>query len=811
MDPTDVSKYGWKVKLNHTFDEKRNQNIFPRISQLPAFILFGIRYLAFYIGIRLKRRKPFIDGIKTLGLKQIYGVPLGGIGSGTIGRGFKGEFCRFQLFPGIYKHHIVKSDAFIASVRKEGKTVYQQVLSTRNCKKSLSAWRWAFPGGDASYTGLFPRSWTVYELKELKIQLVCRQISPVIPHNYKDSCFPVSVFVWDVINNSDDEVEVSITLAFKNGSGGKGDAAGGFWNEPFTYTDGSTLVRGINMHQKIRGWKCCIGIAGIEKEGVDITHLNYFNPKGSGEELWTDLLDDGRLNVSNELSQVTEKGQQTASAVCAKVSVPANQKSQLELCLAWDMPQFSFRSNPDMIFTRRYCRWFGKDGKNIPQLTFYAATNYLDWERQIDEWQEPILENDNYPDWYKSAIFNELYFVADGGSVWVEKLKVSDEQAVEGDVREEYGHFAYLEGHEYRMFNTYDVHFYASFALTCNWPKLQLSLQYDMAEFVLSENRERLSYISGQKGRRKVADVVPHDIGDPDDGPWVIVNGYMAQDTSGWRDLNVKFVLQVYRDFIVTKDENYLKAMWPVVKVLMEKTLTFDKDKDGLIENSGKCDQTYDTWVMTGPSAYCGGLWLAALLVAQKMAHHLGFTEKAQEFEELLEKGKEAFHQQLWTGSYYKFDTSSNYGSDSIMADQLCGHWYLRSCGLNYEVFPKQNVMSAIDTIFKCNVMGFHGGQMGAINSCRPSGKIDRTTVQSEEMWTGVTYALAALMIHEGEQSNGFKTAEGVYRSCFERLGMAYQTPEALHEQNHYRSLGYMRPLCIWSMQHAIEQLQKQK
>lgn len=30
------------------------------------------------------------------------------------------------------------------------------------------------------------------------------------------------------------------------------------------------------------------------------------------------------------------------------------------------------------------------------------------------------------------------------------------------------------------MYNTYDVHFYASFALAMLWPKLELSLQYDM-------------------------------------------------------------------------------------------------------------------------------------------------------------------------------------------------------------------------------------------------------------------------------------------------------------------------------------------
>lgn len=32
------------------------------------------------------------------------------------------------------------------------------------------------------------------------------------------------------------------------------------------------------------------------------------------------------------------------------------------------------------------------------------------------------------------------------------------------------------------MYNTYDVHFYASFALIMLWPKLALSLQYDIGE-----------------------------------------------------------------------------------------------------------------------------------------------------------------------------------------------------------------------------------------------------------------------------------------------------------------------------------------
>lgn len=46
------------------------------------------------------------------------------------------------------------------------------------------------------------------------------------------------------------------------------------------------------------------------------------------------------------------------------------------------------------------------------------------------------------PDWYKSAIFNESYFVADGGTVW---LDVSDDTTLNEHIRK-WGRFGYLEG-----------------------------------------------------------------------------------------------------------------------------------------------------------------------------------------------------------------------------------------------------------------------------------------------------------------------------------------------------------------------------
>ena len=57
----------------------------------------------------------------------------------------------------------------------------------------------------------------------------------------------------------------------------------------------------------------------------------------------------------------------------------------------------------------------------------------------------------------------------------------------------------------------------------------------------------------------------------------------------------------------------------------------YDHDGDGLPENNGYPDQTYDEWVVQGESAYCGGLWLAALRAAEEIARTLGDSATQRE------------------------------------------------------------------------------------------------------------------------------------------------------------------------------------
>ena len=124
----------------------------------------------------------------------------------------------------------------------------------------------------------------------------------------------------------------------------------------------------------------------------------------------------------------------------------------------------------------------------------------------------------------------------------------------------------------------------------------------------------------------------------------------------------------------------------------MEVAISWDSDKDGLIENGGTPDQTYDTWVMTGPSSYCCSLWLAALYCMTKMEEKA--REEDKEFKppvnwkELLDKAKGSFIEKLWVEStgkqgscfFFKFD-STPMGEKTIMSDQVdnleMGNFYM--------------------------------------------------------------------------------------------------------------------------------------
>lgn len=89
-----------------------------------------------------------------------------------------------NIFPNKVALHFLFLSQFTVCLRRDGQTVYQQVLSVER-PPTLQGWNWGYCGEYAFYHALYPRAWTVYHLPGQNVTLTCRQISPVIPHDYK--------------------------------------------------------------------------------------------------------------------------------------------------------------------------------------------------------------------------------------------------------------------------------------------------------------------------------------------------------------------------------------------------------------------------------------------------------------------------------------------------------------------------------------------------------------------------------------------------------------------------------------------------
>jgi non-lysosomal glucosylceramidase len=222
-------------------------------------------------------------------------------------------------------------------------------------------------------------------------------------------------------------------------------------------------------------------------------------------------------------------------------------------------------------------------------------------------------------------------------------------------------------------------------------------------------------------------------------------------------------------------------------------------DGDGLPENEGYPDQTYDEWVVRGVSAYSDGLWLAALRSAEEIAKQLGDPTAAIKYHDLFAKGQVGYIKKLWNGEYFRYDTESEY-KDDIQADQLAGQWYANMTGLG-DIVPRDMQLKALKKIFAFNVMKFADGNMGAVNGIAPDGSLVKTNEQVQEVWTGTTFGLAALMLGEGMKDEAYRTAWGIYHTSYETKGYWFRTPEAWDITGNYRASMYMRPAAIWAME----------
>jgi non-lysosomal glucosylceramidase len=764
-------------------------------------------------------KKPEIKGMIDDGFWQ--GAPVGGFGAGTLSRTYRGDFARWHIKAGIHKYETVYANQFAVFEKAEGENgSVAQALFTDHPKEPavagnkategapLSSWKWDYPAGAGTYYALYPKSWYDYRWDKFPAHLVLEQFSPLLPDNYRESSYPTGVYRWHADNPTNKTITVSILLSWTNMLGWfryPSHDFNGAMNSGNRNLFVSQAVTGGTMKailfDRIRpgtvedDWDGQMAIATLESPGVEVTYQTTYRTDANGSEVWTPFAADGRL--ANSGFTWTSSGEPLGGALAVRFTLKPGEKRVVPMVIAWDMPIVQFGTGRKWY--RHYTDFFGTSGMNAVKIAADGLQHAAEWSDAIDKWQAPYINDESKPDWYRAELFNELYVLADGGSFWARPV---------GSEPKTPPTYSFLECYDYPYYSTLDVRFYGSMPLVKFWPELDKQEMRAFADTVPRDEREQLMWdwktLQEKKlvfRYRKTEGAVPHDLGAPEEDPFFKVNQFSWQNTNDWKDLNSKFVLMVYRDFVFggRKDIEFLKYTWPAIQKSLAHLRQYDHDGDGLPESDGFPDQTYDVWVVRGESAYCGGLWLAALRAAEEIGRTLGESSDAAKYHELFLKSQASYIKKLWTGEYLRYDTQSEY-RDSVQADQLAGQWYATMTGLG-DLIPPEMQRKALKTIFDLNVMKFGNGEMGAVNGIAPDGTLLKTNEQVEEVWIGTTFSVAALMLADGMQKEAYHTAWGVYHTVYETKGYWFRTPEAYQLDGNYRASMYMRPAAIWAME----------
>ncbi|HVH87043.1 MAG TPA: non-lysosomal glucosylceramidase [Terriglobales bacterium] len=760
-------------------------------------------------------RKPELAPDSNIDDGYWQGAPVGGFGAGTFSRSYRGHYERWHIKAGVHKYQDVPANQFAVFVQPQGGQPVAEVLATGKPQDgALSAWNWNYPGGGGEYAALYPKSWFAYGSSELPVKLTVEQFSPVLPNNYRETSYPVAIYNWFAENPRDTTVTVSILFSWTNMVGWFRDQMpnlyGALNNQNKNFYR-SEQIRGGTMQgvvfDRLRSgpvqeeWDGQFAIAALAGAGVEVTYSTNWSPYASGTEIWKPFATDGRL--PNWAPNLASAGEPIAAAIAVRFTLAPHQKSLIPMALSWDLPIVEFGGGRKWL--RRYTKFFDASGSNAWKIARTALEDDQSWSDQIDAWQQPFIDDESKPLWYRGELFNELYDLADGGTMWAHELNgFGNPKHPSAKMADS---FSYLECFDYKYYGTSDVRFYGSFPLVKFWPDIEKQEMREYTDTIPESNPQEYVWAWKQQHntpalmQRKTAGSAPHDLGSPTEDPFVNANQYNYQDVSNWRDLNSKYVLMVWRDYVFSgsSDTDFLRYTWKAVKMAMEHLRQYDKDGDGLIENGGFPDQTYDNWVARGESSYSGSLYLAALRATAEIARKLGDNSSAKNYDDLFKRAQAAFIKKLWNGQYFNYDVGSDYKTD-IMAEQLAGQWYADLTGLG-DLVPEEMRRSALKHVFDYNVMKFQNGTMGAVNGIAANGDLLHENEQVEEVWTGTTFSVASHMLAEGMRDEGFKTAEGVYNVVWKDRGYFFRTPEAYDSRGLYRASMYMRPGAIWSME----------
>lgn len=261
-------------------------------------------------------------------------------------------------------------------------------------------------------------------------------------------------------------------------------------------------------------------------------------------------------------------------------------------------------------------------------------------------------------------------------------------------------------------------------------------------------------------------------------------------------------IMRLYREWKLSGDHAFLNRLWPYVK----KAIAFnwqkggwDADEDGVAE--GCQHVTYDVEFF-GPNPLAGIWYLGALRATEEMATYMNDHELAAKCKRLFLNGSKYIDDNLFNGEYYEqevrpFDPSeirpglqTGEGAlnreepelqlaDGCLTDQLVGQFVAHTLGLGYLVKP-EHIRRSLESIVKHNhrenTFGFFNPMRSFVLNDEPF-LLVCSYPQGErpkfpfpyfsEVMNGMEYAAGIHMIYEGMDEMGLKVLSDI-RSRYE-------------------------------------------
>jgi len=237
-------------------------------------------------------------------------------------------------------------------------------------------------------------------------------------------------------------------------------------------------------------------------------------------------------------------------------------------------------------------------------------------------------------------------------------------------------------------------------------------------------------------------------------------------------------VVQLYRDWQLLKDDDYLRELWPSAKRALEFAwVQWDRDKDGLVD--GDQHNTYDI-NFQGPNPLTQFFYLAALRAGEEICRHLN-DPTADEYRRLYESGRTLTEQRLWNGEFFiqenpytEPDAPKYQHGHGCLSDQLFGQLAASIAGLGHLVDPKL-IQGALASMYRYNFkdpLGDHenlqrvyavADEPGLVLCSWPKGgRPFFPFVYSDEVWTGIEYQVATHLALEGMKEECLNIVRGI-------------------------------------------------